>query len=227
MGPNNNLILGAGQSHELELAFRRNGWTNADIKALSEGGILGEVLEVIKKRAQIVYSEHLIDKKVLPKWTEVNNRICFTVTSNGKTGPEWIERLKAQGSRVTRCAESMLRSESFKPTNGVTYEVVVLKGKSFASHNLVNKKIRAKAAELKLIAPNAEVACLIRELFTDDDLKAMGLWCIVTMHEPIEDVGDPGLLSVVCYDDVTLLDGFSGEPASEWDESCAFAFVAL
>jgi len=59
-------MLDVSQAAELKMAFRRHDWTNADIKALSEGGILGEVLMVIKKRAQIVRTEHLIDCSAPP-----------------------------------------------------------------------------------------------------------------------------------------------------------------
>ncbi|MBI2024535.1 MAG: hypothetical protein HYT03_00370, partial [Candidatus Harrisonbacteria bacterium] len=60
----------------------------------------------------------------------------------------------------------------------------------------ITKKIRAEADKRKLSKPNAELACLIREKFTDKEIEAMGLWYIVAMHEPINDsVGDPDLLS--------------------------------
>jgi len=49
----NDLMLDVSQAAELKLAFRRNGWNNAEIKTLSEGNILGEVLKVIKGQAEI------------------------------------------------------------------------------------------------------------------------------------------------------------------------------
>jgi len=59
-------MLDVSQAAELKMAFRRHGWTNADIKTLSEGDLLGKVLMVIKKRAEIVRTEHLIDCSAPP-----------------------------------------------------------------------------------------------------------------------------------------------------------------
>lgn len=48
------------------MAFRRNGWNNAEIKTLSEGNILADVLRVIKGQAEIKVIEHLIDTDAQP-----------------------------------------------------------------------------------------------------------------------------------------------------------------
>ncbi len=53
--------LDVGQANELKLAFRRAGWTNEDVKWLSEGGILAEVLRVRRGDAEIREAEHVID----------------------------------------------------------------------------------------------------------------------------------------------------------------------
>jgi hypothetical protein len=55
------LMLDVDQAGELKRAFRRHGWTNKDIKTLSERNILGEVLKVIRKQAEIKWIDHLID----------------------------------------------------------------------------------------------------------------------------------------------------------------------
>lgn len=61
MSSNNDLMLDVSQAAELKLAFRRNGWNNAEIKTLSEGDILANVLKVIKGQAEIKIIERLID----------------------------------------------------------------------------------------------------------------------------------------------------------------------
>jgi hypothetical protein len=61
MSSNNDLMLDVSQAAELKLAFRRNGWNNAEIKNLSEGDILADVLKVIKGQAEIKMIERLID----------------------------------------------------------------------------------------------------------------------------------------------------------------------
>lgn len=57
----NDLMLDVSQAAELKLAFRRNGWNNAEIKTLSEGDILADILKVIKGQAEIKMIERLID----------------------------------------------------------------------------------------------------------------------------------------------------------------------
>src|SRR3989338_4837086 len=84
----------------------------------------------------------------------------------------------------------------FSVTSDGTTEVAVLKGMLFEDNDRITKKIRAEADKRKLSKPNAELACLIREKFTDKEIEAMGLWYIVAMHEPINDSdGDPFLLN--------------------------------
>jgi len=61
MSENTDLMLDVSQAHELKMAFRRHGYTNKDIKSLSEGNILGEVLKVIKGQSEIKIIERLID----------------------------------------------------------------------------------------------------------------------------------------------------------------------
>ena len=67
------LQLDVDQAGELKAAFRRSGWTNAQIKALSEGDLLARVRDVILGIAEIKPIEHLIDFDVKPSipngWT--------------------------------------------------------------------------------------------------------------------------------------------------------------
>jgi hypothetical protein len=66
MSANNDLMLDVSQAAELKLAFRRNGWNNSQIKTLSEGDLLGKVLQVITGQAEIRMIEHLIDLDAAP-----------------------------------------------------------------------------------------------------------------------------------------------------------------
>ena len=159
-------------------------------------------------------------------WTEKDNVIRFPVTSNGTTGKQWIARLEGKGFRVGDYAKSILRSRSFKPTSGITYEIAVLKGEFFSDSDRITKTIRKEAKNRKFSTPNAEVACLIREKFSDKELEAMGLYWIVVMHEPVKDSdGDPGLLGAGRDDDGSWLSTDYGNPAYKWVRSDGFAFV--
>ena len=158
-------------------------------------------------------------------WREEDGVIYFSVTSDGTTGEDWIKRLEGNGFRVGDYANQILRSPDFKPTSGVTTEVAVLKGMLFEDNDRITKKIRAEADKRKLSKPNAELACLIREKFTDKEIEAMGLWYIVAMHEPINDSdGDPFLLNANRYDVGRWLSACSVRPGSRWYRDYGFAF---
>ncbi|MEI6238554.1 MAG: hypothetical protein WCP15_03415 [bacterium] len=159
-------------------------------------------------------------------WREQDGVIYLSVTSDGTTGPQWIERLEGKGFRSSDYAKSVLRSPDFKPTSGVTTEIAILKGMLFEDSNRITKKIRAEADKRKLTTPNAEVACLIRENFSDEDIEAMGMIWIVAMHEPIKDSGGvPDLLSADRGDGGRWLYAYYGEPDCWWNRDCGFAFV--
>lgn len=160
------------------------------------------------------------------KWTEKDSVIRFSVTSDGTTGEQWITRLESKGFRVSDYAKIILRSKSFKPTSGVTTEITVLKGEIFSDNDRITKNIRKEAKNRKLSTPNAEVACFIREKFSDKELEAMGLYLIVTMHEPIKDsVGDPILLNAHRGGTGSWLGAYYDSPDNEWSRSHGFAFV--
>ena len=159
-------------------------------------------------------------------WHEEDGVIYFSVTSDGTTGEEWIKRLGSKCFRVRDCAKDMLFSRDFKPTSGVTTKVVVLKGMLFKDDDRIMKKIRAEADKRKLEKPNAELACLICEKFTDEEIEAMGLIWIVAMHEPINDSGgDPRLLYVHRDGRGSRLNACHCGPGNRWYRDNGFAFA--
>ncbi|MCR4322763.1 MAG: hypothetical protein NUV61_01615 [Candidatus Azambacteria bacterium] len=164
-------------------------------------------------------------------WREEDGVIYFSVTSDGTTGEDWIGRLEGNGFRVGDYAKQVLCSPDFKPTNGVT-EIAVLRGMLFADNERITKKIRAYAEAFKtpdkrkLSKPNAEIACLVREKFTDKEIEEMGLWYIVAMHEPLSDSdGDPDLLGASRYGGGRWLDACYDRPDSRWRRDGGFAFA--
>ncbi len=161
------------------------------------------------------------------RWREQDGIIYFTLPpTDGTTGEDWIVRLQSKGFQIDDYVKSILQSKDFAPTNGITNEIAVLKGLLFSDSDRITKNIRTEAYRLKFGKPNAEVACLIREVFTDKELEAMGLWWIVAMHEPIKDSGgDPLLLSASRYDVGQRLFAHYGEPDDRWDRDSGFAFV--
>lgn len=111
----------------------------------------------------------------------------------------------------------------FKPMIGITIEVVVLKGKLFKDSDRITSKIRTETKRRKLNKPNATLACLIRNKFTDKIIEDMGLRWIVVMHKPIND--DDGLLSVGRGDGGRRLVVHYGRPDVIWKHDYGFAFV--
>ena len=160
------------------------------------------------------------------KWREENGIIYFSVTSDGTTGKGWIKRLKDKVSFIIPNAIDLLCSGEFKPTVGITFEVAVLKGMLFEDNDRVTEKIRTEASNCKLETPNVEIACLIRDKFTDEEIGAMHLQYIVTMHEPIFDRDNLPSLFVSAFGHYHCgIDAFYDKPNERWYPDCGFAFV--
>jgi len=140
-------------------------------------------------------------------WCEENGAICFSVTSDGTTGEGWIKRLKDQKICIGEYFESFLRSRRFRPTKGVTYEVVVLKAnllKDKGEEYLVWKKARKEARKRKLTKPHPEIACLIREKFRGEDMRKMDITWFVVEHSFVKDFFSAPILVDLFMDVETL-----------------------
>lgn len=167
----------------------------------------------------------------LPKWRLENGVIYFPVTSDGTTGEEWILRLENKGVSVADDAKDLLRSPDFKPTNGITTEIAVLPALLFTDNDRITKKIRAYAEafrtpnERKLITPSIEVACLIREKFTDEEIRAMGLIWIITIHRLVNGSdSNPDLLGAIRDGSDSWLGVCYVDPGHRWLRGGGFAF---
>jgi|GEM_PF-3025528 len=190
-------LYSIGAMNQLGDALEIAGFSTEEVTKLKQFKNLSGIRDLVNGKAEIKFIAEPVRN-----WREEANVIHFSVTSDGTTGKQWIARLEAKGYRLSDYAKSLLRSEDFKPTNGVTTEIAVLKGIIFTDTDRVTKKIRAEANRRKMTKPNAEVSCLICEMFTDKEIKAMSLSWIVAMHESIED-SDGGLsLLIADRDDV-------------------------
>lgn len=195
------------------------GQLNAIVKLLiQQAGIDGPKL--------FLQGKITVSKSWPRSWREEDGVIYFSVTSDGTTGEDWIKRLSGNGFCVGDYAKKILRSPDFKPTSGVMTEVAVLKGMLFEDNDRITKKIRAEADKRKLGKPEPELACLIREKFTDEEIEAMGLWYIVAMHEPINDSdGVPILLRARRHGVGRWLSACSDRPGFRWVRDFGFAFA--
>lgn len=183
-------------------------------------------------RAEAFLRGELMVSKKGHRWREYDGVICFSVTSDGATGEEWIERLENRGFHVGDSGKSVLRSRYFEPTNGIMTEVVVLKSVLLKNQGpITTSKIRAEADKRgnslrKLVKPNAEIACLIREEFTDEEIEAMGLLVIAAMHEPIRDSdGIPLILYASRRNGGYLFGAHYADPEDGWLDVTGAAFA--
>ncbi|OGF87625.1 hypothetical protein A3B19_02420 [Candidatus Giovannonibacteria bacterium RIFCSPLOWO2_01_FULL_46_32] len=201
------------------------------VSASYTAGQLNAIVKLLKKQAGEDGPERFLRGELsvsapARSWREEDGVIYFSVISDSTTGEDWINRLESKGFCEGDYAKQVLRSQDFKPTSGVTTEVAVLKGMLFKDNDRATREIRAEADKRKLEKPNAEVACLIREKFTDRELEAMGLWWIVVMHEPINDsVGCPSLLFADRDGDGRWLRAYDGRPGFRWHRGHGFAFA--
>lgn len=152
--------------------------------------------------------------------------ITLDVTTDGRTGEQWVASLEEQGNRVSHYTKELLRSEKFVTTNGVTYQLVVISGDEFEDGVRTNQNIRAEAASRGYLTPSAEVAPYLREMVSDEEIKRMGFWALIVMHESIADSdGSPRLLGVDRRDDGHWLGTAYGEPDDGWSRGYGFVFL--
>lgn len=191
------------------------GQINAVVKKL--GGEKG-VLDFLRGKLAVSKSTH--------RWREENGVIYLSVTSDGTTGPHWIKRLKDQGFRLGSSAEKILLSPLFNPTYGITTEIGILRGDLFEGKSVASKNVLAEARKRRFISPDAEIACLIREALTDEDIEAMGLVWVVVMHDHELFEGYFGdLLGVGRGADGRWLTAYRDDPANGWIRGGGFAYA--
>jgi hypothetical protein len=155
---------------------------------------------------------------------DVDGVIRFALVSNGFTGDQWIKNFKVKGFPPHTYVERVFQHQDFVPTPaGTVHNIAVLPGKLYSCNGRITKDIRADAKRRKMTDPHPEVACLIREMFSNQDIKEMGLGWIITMHEPIPDfVGNPRVLGTCAG--VYELNIYSGNPDDRWIHQYGFAF---
>ncbi len=203
---------------QFAMADLTGGQLNAIVKKLRQQGGTDGVEKFLRGELSVAEPTR--------KWRYHAGIIYFTLVSDGTTGAEWITRLEKKGYHLSSYAKNVLLSDDFKPTKDVVYEIAVLTGGMWNDNDRITKNIRAEADKRNLEKPNAEAGCLIRDTFTDEEIEAMGLMWIVTMHEPIKDAdGGPSLLGTDRSGGGGWLDAYYGRPDSEWGRANGFAFA--
>lgn len=120
------------------------------------------------------------------EWTfDDEGNIHFTVTSNGMTCEQWEHHLKSRRLLLDDSGPNLLRHVGGVSTNGVVYRIVVRPGSKIADRERTIPKVFAHAANKGWKIPHWEVACLISDTFSNEQVEQMGLFWITIMHKPI------------------------------------------
>lgn len=135
--------------------------------------------------------EWLLDKK----WKKKDGIIRFSVTSKGFTHDDYVKRFKKQNVLMSPDADRGLYMPEFQATEDVEYEIALI---SFEKEvpcrfyntriDFVEETVKTIAIEknLKLVFPSLELAYLIRNYLSDEEIKAMGFDRITVMHKAVK-----------------------------------------
>lgn len=146
--------------------------------------------------------------------------------SKGLSGEEYINHLEKKGYNISSWAKDISK-QVVKTKKGTEYEVVVMKQEEFGKDYITIQEVRDEAKKRGLITPPAEVAYLLRENLSNEDIEAMGLWWIITMHEPI--IGSDSysdLLGVNHGVGGRWVFACGGGPTRGWGREDGFGFLA-
>lgn len=143
------------------------------------------------------------------------------LTSPNISGTQWITRLENKGFTVGSYAKVLLNT--IIPTKN-TYEYVILK---MDKDSYTTQEVRDEAKKRGYITPPAELAPLLREKISDEEIEQLGLWWLIVMHEPITDSdGGPYLLSCRRRGGGRWLRACGGGPTRRWGREYGFVFLA-
>jgi hypothetical protein len=184
------------------------------------------------------------------KYFERKGVFYFTAVSNGMTYKEWIQHFDAEGIVISTEAgdkgriesleakgiyvDSKMKTERSLPINrlksskkGTVHRIAIIKGDFFSDNDRFTLQILKEADKRNFKKPDPEIACLIRDIFNDGEMKEMGLDTIIVMHEPIRDTS--GVLCLLGLDAIYGTPRFGTYPGGveySWPNRCGFAFLA-
>ncbi len=211
------------------------GQLNAIVKKI---GGEEKALKLLRDELVVIEPERLAAgmPAVVPATFETDSasgRITVKVKALGLSGEEWVARLEALKYRVSDYAKSVLRNPEYHKHRlepGMEYTIALVRGTEIRKDR---DRTTAKLRELGARdygkdvhdRTKAELACLLREAVSDEQLEKWGIWYIAILHDPIADLdGGPRVLSVRRRDEGRWLDASWDEPGSKWGDDGAFGF---
>ncbi len=152
----------------------------------------------------IVSAENTV---AVDQWSDRGDSVGFILITNNKTGRGWLRHFKQRNILIGNHTKRALCSEDFMPTCSMRLEIEVLKGSMFLDNRRTLIHMGREAKKRGLCAADPEVACLIRDAFTDAMILRMGVRFIVVGHQPI---------AIPIFGDVLLGAGDVGEKSGCW-----------
>lgn len=165
--------------------------------------------------------------------TDKFGRILVTVTGLGLTGEEWLIRLEGAGSKPTKWARDILTRPDYNDKHrlepGKQYTVALVFGKkeftTDTERTTANLRKRGERDYGKSDNLRGELALLLREAISDEQLERWGIDYIAVLHEPIVDSGGvPRILGLGRSVDGRRVGAFWDNPGNHWGGDGAFAF---
>ncbi len=207
---------------------------NRDEMEILNNGYLADLLQAIKQGVVPPRDQFHERVGLGPLFrTDKFGRVLITVTGLGLTGAEWLARCDATGNKPIKWARDVLTQLDYDAKHRLEpdkqYTVALMFGKkefgTDAERTTANLKARGERDYGKSEDLRGELALLIREAISDEQLERWGIWYIAVLHETITDSdggslvlesdrGGVGRQVSVCWD----------SPDCRWGDDGAFAF---
>ena len=193
---------------------------------------LGQIEAVVNRMGGVEIAHAFLrgEFSLIPIVSAAVGPTTFTVTGLGLTAKEWKKRLESGGYRLSDWAKKILSTSDYDEKHrleaGKEYKIVLVRGSP--EWMTIDPKVYAsrELGEQAVSGLKCELALLIREKFSNAELKQIGLSHIVVPHEPIMD--SEGGLMVVSSDrrHRSFVSARFIYPGSQCCDSVAFAFLA-
>ncbi|OGY46538.1 MAG: hypothetical protein A3A24_03765 [Candidatus Buchananbacteria bacterium RIFCSPLOWO2_01_FULL_46_12] len=171
-------------------------------------GQTGESLIAMIKEAQRVREEKKEERRKNPE-------ASFIRGSFGDNGPD---------HHIGENAELLLRHPEFMATDGVHHKLAILRGDQLQTGQRTNEHILMKAESFGCIDTPLGITPSIKEVFSDQTLRLMGLKALIVMHRPVFIEGLPWRIGFGRDDSTLWLDACSAKPEIEWYSWYGFVF---
>lgn len=127
------------------------------------------------------------------------------------------------GLEAKKATEGLYVSRRTISVGKETYKLVVFKYKEA----MTTEEVLEKAKLLKLKKPPVEISKIIRNKFTDEEIRSMGFWFIVIMHKSLKDrLGDDVNYTTMSRDgSETLWLTYTSPDFFLWSEHTGFVFL--